>query len=105
MPVSFVYITAKDKGEALAIGRALVDERLAACVNVLGDMTSIYRWEGRVEEAAEAVVIAKTATDRVDRLVARVKELHSYACPCAVAWPIESGLAPYLDWIERESRS
>jgi periplasmic divalent cation tolerance protein len=104
MAIWFVYITAKDKTEALAIGRALVEERLAACVNVWDGMTSIYRWEGALEQGSEAVLVAKTQQPLVSALVERVKGLHSYACPCVVAWPIGMGSTPYLDWIEKETR-
>jgi len=104
MATWFVYITAKDKAEALAIGRALAEERLAACVNVWDGMTSVYRWEGAIEQASETVLIAKTKEPLVPALVERVKRLHSYACPCVVAWPIGMGSAPYLDWIEKETR-
>ena len=99
----FVYITAKDKAQALKIGRALVEERLAACINVWEGVTSVYRWEGAVEEATEAVLIAKTTESQIPAIVDRVKELHSYACPCVVAWPLETGNPAYLDWIERET--
>jgi periplasmic divalent cation tolerance protein len=104
MAVRFVYITAKDKTEALLLGRALVEERLAACVNVIDGMTSIYRWEGEIEQASEAILIAKTQPSRVADIIERVQRLHSYACPCVVSWPIEAGHAPYLDWIEKETR-
>jgi periplasmic divalent cation tolerance protein len=103
MSVSFVYITAKDKSEAAAVGHTLVDERLAACVNIIPGMSSIYRWEGDIEEAGEVVLIAKTRSSRVEQLIERVKQLHSYACPCIVSWRIEQGHPPYLDWIEKES--
>jgi periplasmic divalent cation tolerance protein len=104
MATWFVYITAKDKAQALAIGRTLVEERLAACVNVWDGMTSIYRWEGAIEEASEAVLVAKTTEPHLPALAARVKALHTYECPCVVAWPIGTGNPPYLDWIERETR-
>ncbi len=102
MSVWFVYVTAKNKTEATVIGRALVEERLAACVNIFESMTSIYRWEGGIEESTEAVLIAKTGEELMDRLVERVKLLHSYTCPCVVAWPIPMGHSAYLDWIEKE---
>jgi periplasmic divalent cation tolerance protein len=74
----FVYITAASGDEAHRIARALVEERLAACVNMLDGMTSVYRWNGAVEQASEVVLIAKTRADRFDRLAARIRELHSY---------------------------
>jgi periplasmic divalent cation tolerance protein len=103
MAVWFVYITARDKTEATAIGSALVQERLAACVNIFDAMTSIYRWEGKIERASETVVIAKTQESRVPELIERVKRLHSYACPCISAWPILEGNRAYFDWIEAET--
>ncbi len=103
--LSFVYITARDKDEARRIGRALVEGRLAACVNVLDGMNSMYWWKGEVQDDAEAVLIAKTRESLVPELVAKVRELHSYECPCIVAVPILDGSADFLKWIEMETRS
>ena len=103
MDLVFAYITAGSPDEAARIGRALVEERLAACVNILPGMTSIYRWEGAVETAAEAVLIAKTRADLFERLTARVRELHSYAVPCVVELRVGRGNPDYLDWLQRES--
>jgi periplasmic divalent cation tolerance protein len=97
-----IYITAPDPEAALRIGRALVERRLAACANVIPGMRSVYRWKGAVEEAGEAVLLAKTTADRVEDLIRAVKELHPYECPCVVVLPIEGGFAPFLAWI-RES--
>ena len=99
MAYRFVYMTAGSREEAAAIGRRLVEERLAACVNILAPMQSIYRWQGRIEEAREAAMIAKTTADCLERLVARVRELHAYDCPCVVAWEISAGNPAFLDWI------
>ena len=104
MSAHYVYITASDKAEALKIGRTLVEERLAACANVIDNMTSIYWWEGKIEESAEVVLIAKTKQELVESLISRVKELHSYSCPCIVSWPINAGNPDYLRWIEEETR-
>ncbi len=98
-----VYMTAADEDEAGRIGRALVAERLAACVNVIPGMRSFYRWQDEVHDDREVVVIAKTREALVDALVARVKELHSYDCPCVVALPIGAGNSDFLDWIEAET--
>ncbi len=98
-----VYMTAADEDEARRIGGALVAERLAACVNVIPGMRSFYRWQGEVRDDREVVVIAKTRETLVDALVARVKELHSYECPCVVALPIVAGNPDFLDWIEAET--
>jgi periplasmic divalent cation tolerance protein len=98
-----IYITAANRDEALAIGRTLVSERLVACANVLDGMTSVYRWEGELNEDREAVLIAKTRQELADRVVARVRELHSYDCPCVVSWPITKGNPEYLAWIGQET--
>ena len=103
MSAVLAYITTPDRQQALRIGRALVEARLAACVNVLDGMHSIYRWEGRIEEADECVLLAKTRSDLAEELVTMVKGLHSYACPCIVFWPLTGGHAAYLDWIEKET--
>ena len=94
-----VYMTASDQGEALRIGRALVEERLAACVNVLGPIRSVFRWEGAVQEGQEVAFIAKTRSALTGALAARVKALHSYSCPCVVAVPIAAGHPAFLAWI------
>jgi periplasmic divalent cation tolerance protein len=93
-----IYITCKDEDEARGIGRTLVDERLAACVNFF-PIQSIYRWKGRVEEAGEVALIAKTRLELVEQVIGRVRELHSYETACAVSWIIDRGNAPFLDWI------
>ncbi|WP_119419471.1 divalent-cation tolerance protein CutA [Desertibaculum subflavum] len=98
-----VYITAGSVDEAEKIGRVLVEARLAACVNILPGMRSIYRWQGAVEMAEEAVLIAKTRAPLVPPLVARVKELHSYDVPCAVSLPILDGNPDYLRWLAEEA--
>jgi periplasmic divalent cation tolerance protein len=94
----FVYITCADRAEARRIGRALVEERLAACVN-LRPHEAIYRWQGAVEEAEEYGLLAKTTASGLAPLEARVRMLHSYTLPCIVAWTPSEGLAAYLDWI------
>jgi periplasmic divalent cation tolerance protein len=98
-----VYIVAANAEEAEAIAEVLVGERLAACVNILGPVRSVYRWQGALERADEAAMIAKTRESLFETLAARVKELHSYDVPAIVAWPILAGDAPYLDWLEAET--
>ncbi|HEX6141804.1 MAG TPA: divalent-cation tolerance protein CutA, partial [Geminicoccaceae bacterium] len=88
---------------ALRIGRALVEERLAACANVIDGMTSVYEWAGAVEQAEEAVLILKTRTDLVPRVVDRVRALHSYDIPCVVSLPIEAGNPDFLSWIATQT--
>lgn len=99
MAARLVYITAQNKAQAEQIGRALVERELAACVNILDGMTSIYRWEGKIERAEEVVLIAKTDEARAEAVVAAVKELHSYSVPCALVLPILGGNPDYLAWL------
>lgn len=94
-----VYITAKDKAQAKTIGRTLVEERLAACANVIDGMESIYRWEGKICEDCETVLMVKTAESLIDKLTTRVKSMHSYECPCVIAFRIAGGNKDYLKWI------
>ena len=99
MDIRFVYMTAGSLEEARRIGRELIESRLAACVNILPGMQSVYRWEGKIEAADEVVVIAKTTAPRVPELTARVKSLHSYDCPCVVSLQVDGGHQPLLEWI------
>ena len=100
MSVVSLYATFADAEEAERIGRIVVDERLAACINILGPVRSIYRWRGAVETATEVAAILKTSSGRADALIARIAELHSYAVPCIVTSPIDKLLAAYADWVE-----
>ncbi len=100
-----VYIVAADENEAERIATALVEDRLAACVNILGKIRSVYCWQGAVERADEVALIAKTTAALFDGLSARVRELHSYDTPAIVAWPIVAGDAAYLDWIATETKT
>lgn len=99
-----VYMTCKDADEARAIGRALVEERLCACANIIDGMSSFYWWDGAVQSEREAVLIVKTKESLVPELTARVKALHSYKVPCVVALPILGGNEDFLNWIEKETR-
>ena len=101
----FVYVTVGGEDEARAIARALVGERLAAGANLVPGLRSIYRWRGEVREAVEVALVLKTRAALVDRVIARVKALHGYECPCVVAWPIAAGNPAYLDWIAAETIS
>ncbi|HWE74224.1 MAG TPA: divalent-cation tolerance protein CutA [Stellaceae bacterium] len=103
MPVMFVYMTAADIEEAKTLGRKLVEEQLAACANILPGATSIFRWQGKVEEAEEAVVILKTTEQKLERLIERAKSLHSYDCPCIEALPVVEGNRDFLEWVVRET--
>ena len=103
MKAAWLYMTAETRDEAMKIGRALVEERLVACANILGPMDSIYWWDGAVKSETEVAFIVKTRATLVDQVVARVTEMHSYDCPCIVALPIEGGNPDYLAWIEAQT--
>lgn len=98
-----VYATFADEAEAARIARLLVEERLAACANILGPCRSLYRWDGKVEDAAEAAALFKTAADCAEALIARLAELHSYDVPAAVAWPIVQAFPEYAAWVLAET--
>ncbi len=100
-----VYMTAESMDQAKTIARELISNRLAACVNILDSMQSLYWWEGKVEESGEVVVLAKTRAELLPVLTERVQAVHSYDCPCIVSWPITDGHQPFLDWIGRETAS
>ncbi len=98
-----VCVTAPSRAEAEAIGRALVEARLAASVNVVPAVSSFYWWEGALREGDEAMLWAKTRAALVEPLTAKVKALHSYDCPCVMALPITGGNPDYLAWIDAET--
>jgi periplasmic divalent cation tolerance protein len=103
MAVAMVYMTAADEAEALRIGSRLVEARLAACVNVLGTIRSVYRWQGEVRDEPEVAFVAKTRQELVPALAAEVKRLHSYEVPCVVALSASGGLPEFLAWVEAET--
>lgn len=94
-----VFVTAPSAEKAVAIGRTLVEERLAACVNIVPGLRSIYRWEGQVQDEPEVLLVIKTERSRFEALRARVVALHDYSCPEVIALEIATGHTPYLDWI------
>lgn len=100
MTIVSIYAVFADAEEAERIGRAIVEERLAGCVNILGSVRSIYRWQGAVEQADEVAAIFKSTTAAADRLIARIANLHSYDVPCIANWPIDKVLAAYAEWLE-----
>lgn len=100
-----VYMTAANPSEAERIAQALVEERLAACVNVLPMISSVYRWQGRVERATEVALFAKTRADLVQKLTERVLALHSYECPCVVSLALDGGHPGFLSWITTETEA
>lgn len=104
MSAAMVYITCESPEQARLIGQAVVSERLAACVNILPGMASMYWWQGKIEEAAETVLVAKTRMTLADALTARVVALHSYDVPCVVVLPILRGNPEFIAWIESETQ-
>ena len=101
MSVVSVYVIFADQDEAERIGRAVVEEGLAACINILGPCRSIYRWQGSIETADEVATILKTRADEADALIARIAGMHSYDVPCIAVWPINKLLLSYAEWVEQ----
>jgi periplasmic divalent cation tolerance protein len=102
--IATVYATFPNEEEAARISHTLVEEGLAACANIIGPCRSIYRWQGKIEDAAETAALFKTTADGADALIARLAELHSYDIPAAVMWPIGAAHAPYAQWVEEHVR-
>lgn len=101
---ALIYITTSSEEESSIIGKKLVSERLAACANIISDIKSFYWWQGNIEEDHESVLLVKSKVSKVDNIIKRVKELHSYENPCIVAFPIINGSEDYLNWIKEETR-
>jgi periplasmic divalent cation tolerance protein len=97
--INLVYMTVGSKDEAESIGKELVLSGLVACVNIIEKMTSIYFWEDELQTDTEVVLIAKTIESNVPSLVAKVKSLHSYDCPCVISLPVLDGNKSFMDWI------
>jgi periplasmic divalent cation tolerance protein len=95
-----VFITASKEDEAVTIARAIVEDRLAGCVNIIRNLRSIYRWQGNIEDDKEVLMIAKTKKKLFKALEKKVKELHSYTVPEIVAVPIIAGSKDYLQWLK-----
>jgi periplasmic divalent cation tolerance protein len=104
MSIISIYAVFANAEEAERIGRIMVEERLAACVNILGPIKSIYRWKGRIETADEVAAIFKTHHWAGDALIERIAALHSYDVPCIASWPIDKILRSYADWVEDSVR-
>jgi uncharacterized protein involved in tolerance to divalent cations/ADP-ribose pyrophosphatase YjhB (NUDIX family) len=97
-----VYVTAGSADEADRLARSLVDERFAACVNRIKSVQSVYRWQGKVEQSEEELLIIKTSRDRFAALEKRVRELHSYSVPEVIALPVIEGSSNYLKWLKEQ---
>ena len=104
MTVISVYATFASLEEAEQIGRQVIEEQLAACINIFPGVRSIYQWQGAVESSEEVAAILKTSDSRAADLITRIAGLHSYAVPCIVSSPVDKILASYADWIEDSTR-
>lgn len=103
--VMMVYVTAPNRDEALSLATALVEERLAACANIMEGVTSLFWWQGKVQRENEVSLILKTRTELLEAVKRRVAELHSYTVPCVVAWPIADGNEAFLAWVCDQTRA
>jgi len=99
-----ILITTKDKLEAEKIAKMLIQNKLAACVNILAGVKSLFRWQGKIDQAKEALLIVKSKKEKFDKIAKLVKSMHSYDLPEIIAIPIVSGFKPYLDWINESVR-
>ena len=104
MSAVLVYVTCRNADEAKRVGESLIQAKLAACVNIIAGMRSMFWWQGEVEEDEETVLLAKTQVGLVGELTARVKSVHSDECPCVVAVPIIDGNPDFLHWIQSETK-
>jgi periplasmic divalent cation tolerance protein len=105
MNTNLIYITTGSMDEAKTIGKELVSSRLAACVNIIDNMNSMYWWDGEIQDDREVIIIAKTRESIVPELVEKVKSIHSYECPCIVSLPILDGNEAFLQWVVDETTS
>ncbi len=99
-----VYITVSSESEGAKIARSLVEEKLAACVNIVPNVKSFYQWEGQLQEDKELLLIIKSRGKKMSGLIHRVNELHSYDVPEVICLPISNGSPDYLDWIKEETK-
>lgn len=103
MKLSLLYLTIKDKSTAQDLASVLLAEKLIACANIMDGVTSLYRWEGKLEGAQEVVVLLKTRKTLATRVMKRVAALHSYECPCILEFPIENAHIPFVEWVFAET--
>lgn len=103
MDIATVYCVFGEEEEARRIGRLVVEERLAACVNLLAPCRSLYHWNGKVEEGSEWPALFKTTREGCDELIARLAQLHSYDVPAIVAWTAAQAHQPYANWVIQET--
>lgn len=99
---SLIYITTSESSESKKIARTLLEEKLVACTNIIPQINSLYLWKGEIEEDEESILIVKTKDDKVDQVIKRVEELHSYETPCILQLEVKNGSECYLQWMEDE---
>lgn len=104
MDYIIVFITTSNKKEAKKLATALIKNRLAACVNIIGGLRSLFKWQGKLDEAQEVLLIVKSKKEKFNKIAKLVKSLHSYEVPEIIAIPIASGFKPYLKWIDDSFR-
>lgn len=102
--IFLLYVTFPNKDEALAAADALLQQKLVACANIYDGVTSVYRWEGKMRQEQETVMIAKTSGAKREDAIALVKRLHSYEVPCIIAYPVTAGYPPFLQWVAEETQ-
>ena len=100
-----VYITVATRTEAERLGRTLLQERLVACINLVGPISSRYWWQGKVESVREMLVVAKTRAGLAQAVIQRIKAIHSYKVPCVVTIPLHAGNPDFMRWVAQETRS
>lgn len=103
MNIKLIYVTAPSREEAERIAETVVTERLAACANIFDRVTSVFRWEEKLCRENEAALILKTTSERSVELTTRIRQIHSYKCPCITVLPVESGNPAFLEWIRAET--
>ena len=99
-----VLTTMKARAEAERMAKKIIGEKLAACVNVVPSISSTYRWKGKIERSRETLLLIKTSGEKLDKLIKRIKKLHSYEVPEIIVLPIERGLPEYLKWLKESLR-
>jgi len=101
--ISVIYTTFDNEQDARKIANFLIEEQIVACVNIIPNVISIYRWKGKIEEEKEFILIAKTVDENVIKTIKRIKELHNYELPDIIAIPVNNGYDEYLEYIKRET--
>ncbi|MCA9042259.1 MAG: divalent-cation tolerance protein CutA [Planctomycetaceae bacterium] len=105
MTAAVVYVTVPNQKEAESLAQTAVNERLAACANIIPQIKSVYRWEGETHMDQESLLLFKTTQARVPELMDRIQELHSYEVPCITSWPLTEIHPDYLQWIQQSTQS